>query len=512
MAALKAFLLNRVGDWALTLGIQLTIGMISDLSMSSIFSVASYLNGDLVFILTILLLIGASAKSAQLGLHGWLASAMEGPTPVSALIHAATMVTAGIYLLIRFSPLQEHVSSILILITWLGGLSALLGAACGLQENDLKKVIAFSTTSQLGYMVVACGLSQYSLSLFHLINHAFFKALLFLSAGAVIHALADNQDMRKMGSLIQLLPKTYSFILLGSQSLMAFPFLTGFYSKDYLLEMALIPKNATSTIAYILAQVAAILTATYSARLMILTFLSAPHFPHTVLETIADPPLTMLIPLFILGTGAAFFGFMTHELFLGLGSTFYQQAIFTHPDNLTLQDGPLSAPSLLKFLPPATLLILLTLIPLSNNNNRGLQIQPAHPINKGSNLLSYRQGGQPTISKLNSTTVSTLHHFSLYSSFLNHFNIYQHWIMHNTFNFSNVVFRYWDRGLVELLGPMGLVQLFHYLSFQLELLATGFIPHYALIIISTLFLLAIITILSIPFTIILVILYLFISL
>jgi len=166
-------------------------------------------------------------------------------------------------------------------------------------------------------MVVACGLSTYSLSLFHLINHAFFKALLFLSAGAVIHALADQQDMRRMGGLVLLLPKTYSLILLGSLSLMAFPFLTGFYSKDYLLEMALVPRNATTTIAYILALVAAILTATYSARLMIMTFLSAPHFPHTVLETIVDPPKVMLFPLFLLGAGAAFFGFLSHELFLG---------------------------------------------------------------------------------------------------------------------------------------------------------------------------------------------------
>jgi len=195
---------------------------------------------------------------------------------------------------------------------------------------------------------------------------------------------------------------------------MAFPFLTGFYSKDYLLEMALIPRNATTTIAYILALVAAILTATYSARLMIMTFLSAPHFPHTVLETIADPPKVMFIPLFLLGAGAAFFGFLTHELFLGLGSTFYQQALFTHPSNLTLLDGPLSAPSLLKFLPPATLLILLTLLPLavrSRSGSRSLDLQP--------------RSARPHIRPL-TPPIS-----SIGTSFLNHFNIYNHWIMHN---------------------------------------------------------------------------------
>ena len=373
------------------------------------------------------------------------------------------MVTAGVYLLMRQSPLQEWSSTSLIVITWLGGQSALQGAACGQLENDLKKVIAFSTTSQLGYMVVACGQSQYSLSLFHLINHAFFKALLFLSAGAVIHALSDQQDMRKMGGQVQLLPKTYSMILLGSQSLMAFPFQTGFYSKDYLLEMALIPNNATSTVAYVQALQAAILTATYSARLMILTFQSSPHYPHTVLESIADPSKLMLIPLQILGFGAAFVGYLTHELFQGQGSSFYQQALFTHPNNLTLQDGPLSAPSWLKFLPPATLLILLTLIPIRSRLG---------------NIVTGATGTTGNVGNVGSVGP---HKLSLWTGILNHFNIYNHWIMHNSQNFGNIVFRYWDRGLVELLGPMGQMKVIHYQAFRVE--STGFIPHYAFIIV-----------------------------
>lgn len=243
---------------------------------------------------------------------------------------------------------------------------------------------------------------------------------------------------------------------------MAFPFLTGFYSKDYLLEISLIPNNATTTIAYLLALVAAILTATYSARLMILTFLSAPHYPHTVLEMIAEPSKSMLIPLYILGAGAAFFGFVTHELFLGLGSTFYQQALFTHPSHLILLDGSLapipSSLSFLKYIPLATLLILLTIIPISKS-------------------ITMRTGTGTGLRKLN--IIPHTHNLSYYTGFLNHFNIYNHWIIHNTFNFSISVFRYWDRGLVELLGPFGLVKLFHYLAFRLELLATGFIPHYA---------------------------------
>jgi NADH-ubiquinone oxidoreductase chain 5 len=255
-------------------------------------------------------------------------------------------VTAGVYLLIRFSPLLEWSSTGLQLIIWLGGLSALLGAAAGLLENDIKRVIAYSTISQLGYMVIACGLSQYNLSLFHLINHAFFKALLFLSAGAVLHALMDQQDMRRMGSLILFLPKTYSFILIGSLSLMALPFLTGFYSKDFLLEIALIPHNTTNTMACILALIAALLTGIYSTRLIILTFLSNPHFPYTLISLILDPNLSSKISLYIATIAAIFFGYLTNELFMGIGSYFYGQSLFIHPDHLILLDGTLSPTSI----------------------------------------------------------------------------------------------------------------------------------------------------------------------
>jgi NADH-ubiquinone oxidoreductase chain 5 len=254
IAALKAFLLNRVGDWALALGLLLILSLIYDFSTAAIFSLASYINEDLLLLISLFLIIGASAKSALvlLGLHLWLPNAMEGPTPVSALIHAATMVTAGIYLFLRLGPLFECCETALLLITWLGGLGSILGAIAGLLSNDMKKVIAYSTISQLGYMTVSCGSSQYSIALFHLINHAFFKALLFLSAGAIIHAFKDEQDMRKMGSFGLLLPWTSSFVLLGIESMMALPFITGFYSKDFLLELALVPKNTTISVAYIL--------------------------------------------------------------------------------------------------------------------------------------------------------------------------------------------------------------------------------------------------------------------
>jgi NADH-ubiquinone oxidoreductase chain 5 len=197
---------------------------------------------------------------------------MEGPTPVSALIHAATMVTAGVFLIIRCSPLMEYASDVLLLITFIGALTAFFAATTGLFQNDLKKVIAYSTCSQLGYMIFACGLSNYNVSFFHLINHAYFKALLFLSAGSVIHALNDEQDMRKMGGLIKILPYTYIMILIGSLSLMGFPFLTGFYSKDVILELAYSKYTIMGSFSYYLGLVSAFFTAFYSFRVLYLTF------------------------------------------------------------------------------------------------------------------------------------------------------------------------------------------------------------------------------------------------
>jgi NADH-ubiquinone oxidoreductase chain 5 len=204
-----------------------------------------------------LLFIGAVGKSAQLGLHTWLPDAMEGPTPVSALIHAATMVTAGVFLITRCSPLLEYATTALVIITFVGAMTCFFAATVGLLQNDLKRVIAYSTCSQLGYMIFACGLSNYSVGIFHLANHAFFKALLFLGAGSVIHAVSDEQDMRKMGGLKNLLPFTYSMMLIGSLSLMGLPFLTGFYSKDVILEIAYAKYSTAGHFAYVLGCVGA---------------------------------------------------------------------------------------------------------------------------------------------------------------------------------------------------------------------------------------------------------------
>jgi NADH-ubiquinone oxidoreductase chain 5 len=237
-AAILALTMNRVGDMGLSIGFFALFALFGSLDYSTIFSLAPFMNETAITIISLLLLMGAMAKSAQIPLHSWLPGSMEAPTPVSALLHAATLVTAGLYLLIRSSAILEYSPTALLVITLIGASTAFFAATCGLVQNDLKRIIAFSTISQLGYMVMAVGLSQYNVALMHVVNHAFFKALLFLGAGAVIHSFADEQDIRKMGGLIKFLPFTYTIMLVGSLSLLATPWLTGFYSKDLIIELA----------------------------------------------------------------------------------------------------------------------------------------------------------------------------------------------------------------------------------------------------------------------------------
>jgi len=284
-AAIKAVIVNRVGDMGLVIGILAIFYIFKTVNYTALFSLVPFysleldnslyllgFNIDALTFICIFLFIGSVGKSAQIGLHTWLPDAMEGPTPVSALIHAATMVTAGVFLLARCSPLFEYSSTALGVVTCMGAMTAFFAATTALVQNDLKRVIAYSTCSQLGYMVFACGISNYNVGVFHLANHAFFKALLFLSAGSVIHALGDEQDMRKMGGLAKLIPFTYAMMFIGSLALMGFPFLTGFYSKDAILELAFGTFTVSSHFAYWLGTVAACFTAFYSMRLLWLTF------------------------------------------------------------------------------------------------------------------------------------------------------------------------------------------------------------------------------------------------
>nr|YP_010128072.1 NADH dehydrogenase subunit 5 [Gardineria hawaiiensis]QPP20599.1 NADH dehydrogenase subunit 5 [Gardineria hawaiiensis] len=320
-AAIKAMLVNRVGDIGLVLAMFAILDHFGSLEFSSAFNmvVVSTPSRNITLI-CLLLFVGAAGKSAQLGLHTWLPDAMEGPTPVSALIHAATMVTAGVFLLIRSFPFFEQAPFVLMVVTIVGSLTVFLAATVGVIQNDLKKVVAYSTCSQLGYMVVACGISQYSISLFHLMNHAFFKALLFLSAGSVIHALSDEQDLRKMGGLVKLIPLTYIMVVVGSLSLMGFPYLTGFYSKDLILELAY--DQHYLTFAYWLGGFSALLTALYSIRLVYLTFLSNTNSRKGVFICVHEGSWNLVLPLILLALGSLFVGHLVKEVVWSFQITF----------------------------------------------------------------------------------------------------------------------------------------------------------------------------------------------
>ena len=354
-SSMSAFLTNRVGDCFLTIGMFAILWSFGNIDYSTVFSLAPFVNENIVTIIGICLLIGAMAKSSQVGLHVWLPMAMEGPTPVSALIHAATMVTAGVYLLMRTSPLIEYSSTVLILCLWLGAITTVFSSLIGLFQQDIKKVIAYSTMSQLGMMVIAVGLSSYNIALFHLVNHAFYKGLLFLGAGAVIHAVADNQDFRKYGGLISYLPLTYSVMLIASLSLVAFPFMTGFYSKDFIIESAFGKYYISSIAVYYIASIGAMFTTLYSVKVLYLTFLSNPNGPivnYKQAHAAHESDIYMSLPLIILAVFSIFFGYVTKDIFIGLGSDFFSDnSLFIHPKHEIMLDTEFAVPTFYKLLP-----------------------------------------------------------------------------------------------------------------------------------------------------------------
>lgn len=322
-------IVNRVADLALTIGIIAAFFIFQTVEFGPIFGLAPFVTN--LSPVTLLLFIGAMGKSAQIGLHTWLPDAMEGPTPVSALIHAATMVTAGVFLVIRCSALFEQTPDVLLFITFIGAATAFMAATSGLMQNDLKKIIAYSTCSQLGYMVFICGLSGYAISFFHLTNHAFFKALLFLSAGAVIHAVSNEQDLRRLGGLIQLLPYTYIMFVIGSLALMGFPFLTGFYSKDLILEVVAGQLTVPASFAYWLGLVTALFTAFYSFRLLYLAFYSRSRSSRVYLVHAHELTPNLALPLALLALGSIFFGFFARDLFIGFGTMFWNGVVPASP-------------------------------------------------------------------------------------------------------------------------------------------------------------------------------------
>jgi NADH-quinone oxidoreductase subunit L len=346
-AAIKAFIVNRVGDFGLVLGVAACFLAFDSIQYDEIFARAPEMarttlhafGGDFATLelIGVLLFIGAMGKSAQLGLHTWLPDAMEGPTPVSALIHAATMVTAGVFLVARFSPLYEFAPTALAMVTFIGASTAIFAATIGLTQFDIKRVIAYSTCSQLGYMFFACGVGAYSAGIFHLYTHAFFKALLFLGAGSVIHAMSGEQDMRKMGGIWQHVKITYAVMWIGTLALVGFPGFAGFFSKDAVLEAAWASHYDFHYYAFWMGELAAILTAFYSGRLIWLTFHGEPRADEHVMHHVHESPPVMLVPLVVLALGAVFSGW------LGLGMIdpeghFWAGAIFQGEHNHVLHD------------------------------------------------------------------------------------------------------------------------------------------------------------------------------
>ncbi len=326
-AAVKAFIVNRVGDFGLALGTMATFAVFGSITFGDIFEKAPEMaavtynflgfNVHALTLICLLLFMGAVGKSAQLGLHTWLPDAMEGPTPVSALIHAATMVTAGVFLVARFSPVFEYAPTALMVVTCFGAVTAFVAATIGLTQFDIKRVIAYSTMSQLGYMFFALGVSAYGAAMFHLMTHAFFKALLFLGAGSVIHAMSDEQDMRKMGGIWRLIPTTYGLMWIGSLALAGIPFFAGYYSKDIILESAFADHTWFGTMAFWLGIAAALMTAFYSWRLILMTFHGKPRADEHVMAHVHESPSIMITPLIVLATGALLAGFLFYEPFVG---------------------------------------------------------------------------------------------------------------------------------------------------------------------------------------------------
>ncbi|MGH1398361.1 MAG: NADH-quinone oxidoreductase subunit L [Alphaproteobacteria bacterium] len=326
-AAMKAFIVNRVGDFGFALGIMAIFVVFGTVQFDAIFeAVAAHADDRFSFVgydvhamtlIGLLLFVGAIGKSAQLGLHTWLPDAMEGPTPVSALIHAATMVTAGVFLVSRMSPLYEYAPDALMVVTIVGASTAFVAATVGLTQFDIKRVIAYSTMSQLGYMFFALGVSAYPAAMFHLMTHAFFKALLFLGAGSVIHGMSDEQDMRKMGGVYKLIPVTYVLMWIGSLALAGIPLFAGYYSKDIVLEAAWADNTAFGHYAYWMGIAAALMTAFYSFRLIFMTFHGKPRASEKVMSHVHESPAVMLVPLFVLAAGALFAGMVFYQPFVG---------------------------------------------------------------------------------------------------------------------------------------------------------------------------------------------------
>ena len=456
-AAIKAFVVNRVGDFGYAIGIAGIFYIFGTISFDSIFEqVDQFSEHQIQFLsfsfptldfLCFLLFIGAMGKSAQLGLHTWLPDAMEGPTPVSALIHAATMVTAGVFLVARMSPLYEFATFTNLFITFIGAATAIFAASIALTQNDIKRVIAYSTCSQLGYMFFAAGVGAYNASIFHLTTHAFFKALLFLSAGSVIHAMHHEQDMRKMGGLFKKIPFTATMMWIGSLAIIGFPYLSGYYSKESILENAFYASNGIAYFAYLVGILTALLTAFYSWRLLFLTFHGENRSENKTYDHAHESPLVMTVPLFILAIGSIFSGIFFADYFIG----YYKKEFWDNAILLTESSHkylPLTQSLISKS--AVAIGILVCVLIYSNNLNRAKN-------------LSYNLDPLYSLSK-NKWYVDELYHKVFVLTF---------------FKLANFFWKRGDEKTIDGLGPNGVSWIISKSSSYVSLFQSGYLFHYA---------------------------------
>tara|TARA_B100000029_G_scaffold516556_1_gene630865 strand:+ start:3392 stop:5296 length:1905 start_codon:yes stop_codon:yes gene_type:complete len=457
-AAIKAFVVNRIGDFGFALGIAGIFFVFGTIQFDLIFDNTSFFKDHKFYflgfnlptlnILCFLLFIGAMGKSAQLGLHTWLPDAMEGPTPVSALIHAATMVTAGVFMIARLSPLFEYAEYTNLFITFIGATTAIFAASIALTQNDIKRVIAYSTCSQLGYMFFAAGLGAYNASIFHLTTHGFFKALLFLSAGSVITAMHHEQDMRKMGGLFSKIPFTGLMMWIGSLAIIGFPYFSGYYSKESILENAYFSSSEIGIYAYIVGIITALLTAFYSWRLLFLTFHGNTRTPIEIYKNAKESSYTMIIPLGLLAIGSIFSGIILSDYFIGSKEDiFWLSSIVIHHNHYHL---------------PFSQIIL-------------IKISVAIGILLSALFYYYRN----ELAKIFSERMKLLYSLS-----------YNKWYIDELYNilFTKPVFKlasiFWIRGdknIIDEYGPNGISKLINILSKNLSFFQTGYLYHYAFV-------------------------------
>lgn len=467
-SAMKAIIMNRFGDFGIYFALSLIFLYFKTFDFNNIFLLNDiFLNNNIYIFnnnfnilsfINLFLFIGAIGKSSQLGLHTWLPDAMEGPTPVSALIHAATMVTAGIFVILRTTYLFETSIILLMFIGIIGILTSFFSGTVGLFQNDLKKVIAYSTCSQLGFMTFICATSSYNLSLFHLFNHGFFKALLFLGAGSIIHSIQDEQDMRQMGSFIKILPFTYISMLIGSLSLSGYPFLTGYYSKDIIIELLKINYKINIIFIYYISLICIILTVLYSIRLLFLTFIDKYKGNIFYILNIHYSKFKINMVLFFLIIYSIFIGYIMKDLFIGLGTDVWNNVFFIY---------------------------------IINNNY--LESEYLYYIYKLFPLLFSFIGFWIFIicyNKINYIYLYKLYNYINFKKFYFFFN--KKWYFDLIYNIIfikifffisyHITFKLIDRGLLEYFGPLNIVRIFNKLSYRISQIQTGFLYHYIFII------------------------------